>query len=192
MLSWACYYWTISIRPSLCCSQCNFWVASWLSSGVGSSFFGLEPASFWPPTIRGTVSSPCLSLQSLHLTVFSGVKRECWHLWCFVSHPAFFCIQRSSRDPNPSSTLKQCWGRGEEALQVFRGLHCSAEGLYPGNLLPLPETRTHSWDFGKLRRSYYKEWATWGQWGKWCRGEPCYFEQVISALASSWHWTRLQ
>lgn len=159
------------------CGILFFWVRTSLilaSNNEGNSFFSLSFSAI--PT------SNC----------FSGGKRECWHLWCFVSHPAFFCIQRSSRDPNPSSTLKQCWGRGEEALQIFRGLHCSAEGLYPGNLLPLPETRTHSWDFGKLRRSYCKEWATWGQWGKWCRGEPCYFEQVISALASSWHWTRLQ
>lgn len=97
----------------------------------------------------------------------------------------FFCIQKSSRDPNPFFTLWSNAGEGEgrDCRLISRGLHCSAEGLYPGNLLPLPETRTHSWDFGKLRRSYCKEWATWGQWGKWCRGSHV----ILSRLFLPWH-----
>lgn len=54
-----------------------------------------------------------------------------------------------------------------------------SEGLYPGNPLPLPETSACSWDFGKPR-SHCKV-QLWRGGGDGAEGEPCYFEQIISA-----------
>lgn len=181
-LSWACPCCTISISPNLHCLWCTFPSGSLAQRRCGIFFYQVRTSNGW---------NGFLALWSLHLAVPLGWG-GCWHLWCFTfPTPSLFCIQKLSGDPNPSFTLSSYAGKegGGTAARFPGGLHCSSKGLYPGNPLPLLETSTHSWDFGKLRRSYCKEQATRRR-SRWygAGGEPCYFRQVISALASVLRW----
>lgn len=151
-------------------------------------FYQVWKTSCLSPAAGGVVSWPWLSLRSLHLAISLGWGGNA-DIGDSLSFPHPFFAFRS---PPGTQIHLSDWaavlgkGRGGTAAWFPGGLHYSSKGLYPGNSLPLPETRTYSWDFGKLRRSYSKERATGKRGvGYGAVGELCYFEQAISALASA-------